>query len=52
MATGIPCISINADLSKVDKSNNIVVKKAIVGRNIILNMLSFKALLMFVYLLP
>jgi len=28
MATGIPCISINVDLSKVDKSNNVVVKKA------------------------
>ena len=52
MATGIPWISINADLSRVGKSNNIVAKKAMVGRNTILSRLSFRASLMFVYFLP
>jgi len=52
MATGIPCMSINADLSRVEKSNNIVVKKATIGRNTILSILSFRASLMFVYFLP
>ena len=52
IATGIPWISINADLSRVEKSNNIVVKKVTTGRNNILSKLSFRASLMFVYFLP
>ena len=52
IATGIQCISVSVDLSKVDKSNNVVDKKATIGRNTILNVLSFKALPMFVYFLP
>jgi len=52
MATGIQCISVSVDLSKVDKSNNVMVKKATKGRNTILSMLSFRALHMFVYFLP
>ena len=52
MATGIPWISINADLSIVEKSNNIVTRKVTMGRNNILSKLSFRASLMFVYFLP
>ena len=52
MATGIQCISISVDLSKADKLNSVVVKKATKGRNTILSMLNFRASPMFVYFLP
>lgn len=52
MATGMPCNSINIDLCMAGKLNKSVVKKAMEGRNIILNMLSFKASVKLVYFLP
>ena len=52
MAIGMLCISINMDLSALGRSNEIVAKKAMMGRNIILSRLNSKALTIFVYFLP
>ncbi len=52
MAIGILCISINVDLSTSCRLNNIVVKRATMGRNTILSRLNLKAVTKFVYFLP
>ncbi len=52
MATGMACISTSVDVSVLGRPRVIVVRKAMSGRNTILNILNPKAIARFVYFLP
>ena len=53
MATGILCMRTNVDLSTTGKPNMVVVvRRAILGKNNILNRQSLRAFLKLVYFLP